>query len=226
MLGKTRKKRRISNRRPGLLASELSILRKAHCVRSGSRVSTAPVILAFGQSHEMGFTIVTASAAFNAEEALDSALMELEHSVAMRLVAARPPKIEPADVNTPADHADLYSQRIYFRRADFFVKTGPTISLSAVGTAAPRNWKELCSRFDERGQPVIWVDLTPPSAGLHGGHTPLFAGRAIVPGLIPITFGYGQDSLASFETKRPALRHRRRSGRSTVVPCMFPHPFA
>ncbi|WP_289295595.1 YcaO-like family protein [uncultured Reyranella sp.] len=185
----------------------------------------APVIFAFAQSSEAGFTIATACAAFDAETALDSAFMELEQAVAMRLASPDTRGIEPADVRTPADHMDLYSQRRYYRRADFLASEGRMATLSEVESSAAADWDGLCDRLDKRGQSVIWFNLTPPGAGLHGGRSPLIVGRVIVPGLVPITFGHGLEPLASFDTQTPARRHRRSSSGSPEVPCMFPHPF-
>ncbi len=184
-----------------------------------------PVILVFAQSVTAGFTLTTSAAAYRPEEALDNALMEMEFGVAARLAAAPGRRIDPHDVEGPMDHMDLYAQCRYFRRADFLARGAERRALTDVGREGARDWEALSQRLGARGHRILWFDLTPAGAALHRGRTPLHIGRAIVPGLIPISFGYGQEPLATFSARRIAGRGRRRSALSKPASVLFPHPF-
>jgi thiazole/oxazole-forming peptide maturase SagD family component len=178
----------------------------------------APVVFAFAQSEEDGFTVATASAAFDREEALDSAMMELELLVALRLQNKAPRKIRPREVLEPEDHIDLYAQRRHFRRADCLAEGSETVSFSHVGERRPQTWSQLEQALADHGHKILWFDLTPHGASLQQGRTPLSIGRAIVTGLIPISFGWDHEPLATFQSD---------PGRTRPVSSqpLFPHPF-
>jgi len=68
----------------------------------------------------------------------------------------------------------------------------------------------------------IFVDLTQPGAALDRGRIPLFVVRAIVPGLVPIDFGFGTEALGV-----PGARaSTARSGGKKSTRILFPHSFA
>jgi ribosomal protein S12 methylthiotransferase accessory factor len=164
----------------------------------------APVILVFAQHQEKAYTCTGTAAGLDVEDTLEHALMECE-SVAILRLDVDPPKIEPRQVNSPSDHSDLYAQRRYFRRADFLAAGSHTATLGKEG--APRSFKELLDRLQKKNLRLITVDLT-PKKGARGRKVV----RAIIPGLVPISFGYGLEPLGTF----------RGSGRHPV----FPHPFS
>lgn len=211
---------------PAALAVRLRRLRKAGVqvfVKNFSR-EVAPVILVAGQSEEYGFTRVTAASHYEPEQALDRALGELEIVVASRLGTKAPDAIEPSAVITPKDHGDLYSQRRYFRRADFLFRDGGEIRLSKITDGQPRNWPQLLVAITERYGSLFWLDLTPRGASLRQGRVPLVVGRAIVPGLIPIGFGAGREPLGSWEIRLIGhKKYRRSTHRHSTA---FPHPFS
>ncbi|MEA3194288.1 MAG: ribosomal protein methylthiotransferase accessory factor [Betaproteobacteria bacterium] len=173
----------------------------------------APVVLAFGQHIGRGMTSVTAHAAFDPEAAADHALSELESMVYLWLAGARPARTTPNAVRAPLDHGALYAQRRYFRRADHLAVGSAKRPLAAVGEGLPRRWSGLRSLLLSRGHRLLCVDLTPEGARLPGDSRPLHVVRALVPGLLPITFGYGCEPLGLLS-----------------LPCfdevLFPHPFA
>jgi ribosomal protein S12 methylthiotransferase accessory factor len=165
----------------------------------------APVFLVFAQHEERGYTTIGTAAGFNIEATLEHALMECESVAILRLSMDPPAPIEPRQVSSPSDHSDLYAQRRYFRRADFLGAGARTTTLGA-GRAA-KSWKALLGRLEEKRLRLITVDLT-PKKGARGRKVV----RAIIPGLVPISFGYGLEPLGTF---RGRVRHP-----------VFPHPFS
>ncbi len=212
---------------PAAIAARIRALRQAgvEVVVKDHSLGLAPVVFVFAQSLQAGFTLTTAGAAFDAEEALNSALMEIEFVVTTRLASSKPRAIEPEQVESPEDHMDLYGQRKYFRRADFLARGGDRIALADVGRESSKRWDELAALLASRGHKILWFDLTPPGASLHQGRTPLHIGRAIVPGLIPMSFGRGLEPLASFASRRHAGVHHQQRRRAQPAPSLFPHPF-
>jgi ribosomal protein S12 methylthiotransferase accessory factor len=212
---------------PAAVAARLRALNDAgvDVVVKDHSLGLAPVLFVFAQSAAGGFTLTTAGSAFDAEEALESALTELEAGVATRLAIGTPRVLQPDEVETPQDHMDLYAQRRYYRRADFLGRDGQPTSLSEVGRNGAKDWNGLCSLLIGSGYEVLWFDLTPPGASLHQGRTPLHVGRAIIPGMIPISFGRGQEPLASFAARKVAGVRRQRHDRSSPAQDLFPHPF-
>jgi ribosomal protein S12 methylthiotransferase accessory factor len=180
--------------------------------RMGMRVAVkrlpselAPVILVFAQHEQKAYTCTGTAAGFDVEDTLEHALMECESVAILRLDMDPPAPIEPRQVSSPSDHSDLYAQRRYFRRADFLAAGDRTTTLSAGGAA--KSWKALLGRLEEKRLRLITVDLT-PKKGARGRKVV----RAIIPGLVPISFGYGLEPLGTFRGK---ARHP-----------LFPHPFS
>jgi ribosomal protein S12 methylthiotransferase accessory factor len=209
----------IAARLRALASSGVEIVLKDHST------GIAPVVFVFAQSRKAGFTLTTAASAFDAEEALENALMEAEWAVAMRLAGGVRPPIDPGQVDGPEDHLDLYAQRRFYRRADFLGGGGPTVALKEVGSGCAQRWDDLTASLTGQGLRILWFDLTPPGASLHQGRSALHIGRAIIPGLLPISFGCGLEPLATFDARLPARTRRRRADRSTPAPYSFPHPF-
>jgi ribosomal protein S12 methylthiotransferase accessory factor len=116
-------------------------------------------------------------------------------------------------VRSPADHTWLYAQRAHFRRADFLAATVGTVKAKAVAPRRPKNAQQLYARIKDLGMRVAYVEITPERAALAQGRTPLHVARAIVPGLVPVSFGYDTEPLGM---KRLAGAHVRRP--------LFPHP--
>jgi ribosomal protein S12 methylthiotransferase accessory factor len=169
----------------------------------------ATVILVFAQHARRGFTAIGTAADYEAEAALDHALMECEAMAILRLRGGAARRVRPARVSSPSDHAELYAQRRYFRRADFLAAGRETARLAPRGRRkAAGTWSELLSRLERKGRRVIAVDLTPPGAALDGGKVALSVVRAIVPGLVPLWFGAGMEpSLHALDGERPSLPH-------------------
>ena len=176
-----------------------------------------PAVLVFAQHRRKTFTVVGACADYDAELALDHALMEVESSIYLRVQQETARRILPAEVTFSSDHGDLYAQPRYFRRADFLGEGPRQPRLPRKSAAVARTWQELQDRLDEKQLSLIALDLTPAQR-----KDALIVMRAIIPGLIPISFGFGTEPMATVAqaippgARRSPLSMRRR----------FPHPFA
>lgn len=148
----------------------------------------APVLFIFAQNKELAFTTCAGCAHFDTEEALDHALMEIESSVLCRLANGPSKAIQPSMVHFPKDHGRLYEQRRFFRKADFLVRGRESIPFQEVGQGVARSWQDLFDRFVEKGWSLITIHLYLTAE--FGGNDGLHIIRSIVPGMIPISFGY------------------------------------
>jgi ribosomal protein S12 methylthiotransferase accessory factor len=131
--------------------------------------------------------------------------MEAESSAVLRLESDAAPRLVPSKVRHPGDHADLYAQRRYFLRAQFLV-SGPRRPLRPADQAVALNFGQLFDRLRSKGCKVIALDL---------GRRHVV--RAVIPGLVPISFGYGTEPLGLACLRGLPAANRRRA--------CFPHPF-
>lgn len=208
---------------PADIARRVAALERAgfRIVFKDLSLDTVPVVLAFGQSVALHRTAVATAASYDAEEALQHAFGELESVIAAALARGALPPIETAGVQTPGEHLQLYEQRRYFRRADWIAGDATSLPLDDVARGRPRALGELLNLLHAQGYRVLWRDMSIPPASLHQGRTPLYIARVLVPGLLPISFGYGNEvlGLPRLESFGANWAHSRRK------PC-FPHPFA
>jgi thiazole/oxazole-forming peptide maturase SagD family component len=186
--------------------------------RIGARVAIkslpsdfASVVLVFAQLEAKTLTAVAAAADYEPAAALDKALMEAESAVWTRLQSGRDEPIRPAQVVLPKDHAALYAQRRYFQRADFLAAPRGNLRLSEIARGKPRHLDALLARLAGGGRRVVQIDVTPSGAALGNGRIPLHVVRAVVPGLLPISFGFDCEPLGSL--------------RLDYSKPLFPHPF-
>lgn len=209
---------------PGGIRQRFDRLRK-----SGFRVwikdyslDLAPVVFLFAQSEELAFTVCAGCAGFNKEEVLDHALMEIESAVLIRLANGPSRPVKPLRVRTPEDHGALYEQRRFFRKADFLVRGRDALAFRELGRRAAQSWQELVDRFVAKGWPLVTVPLSlgdGPDAdgGLH-------VIRSIVPGVVPLSFGYRQEPCGM---ERILTVAKELGGFSVSYRDMpkFPHPY-
>lgn len=182
----------------------------------------APVALVFAQSEELTFTTCASCASFDKKDAIRHALMEVEASVLARLQNGRPKAIKPHEVGAPLDHGRLYSCKEYYRQADFLVEGGGSVSLQEMGGDCARSWEELLSRLNDRGLRLVTVQLN--LSEKYGGDEDLHIVRSIVPGLIPMTFGYRQEpaGMERIYTIAQEVEDKNLAYEDLVK---FPHPF-
>ena len=169
----------------------------------------AYVVLASATNDGRHFTSVTAAARFDLVEAVDAALDELEIAVYTRLVGQRFDPLKPQDVRDPAGHALLYAQKAHYRRAQRVLT--PVQTLASPPDRREQDLDGLIAALQSQGLAPAYVDITPAKHCINQGRTPLKAVKVVVPGLIPISFGFEREPRAMVEKI-----HRG---------AFFPHPF-
>ncbi len=169
------------------------------------------VAFCFAQSAAQHFTRVASSAGYQLHPALDHALMELEAQVYVSRHPSAAAPLRAAQVQEAADHARLYSQKAYFRRADHLA--APPLAAACNDSTAP-DWNGVLDRLRRDGQRLIAVDLSDGAPE----RTPTV--RAFIPGLIPLKFGAG-NAAEGHPAYQCTLRAAGAPGRRHA----FPHPF-
>lgn len=186
-------------------------------------IDLAPALLVFAQSEEHAYTTCSGSAGFDLEDVLDHALMEVESSVLYKLTTGEESDIAPAAVLTPADHDRLYGQRRYYQSADY-LKDGVARRLAEAGKGASvsGDWDSLLQALRKRGNKLLTVENhLPERFGGNGGRTIL---RSIIPGLIPVSFGYGEEPWGVPRIRAVAERAGVMFKGPGLKPS-FPHPY-
>lgn len=171
----------------------------------------AQVIFLFAQNDSLGCTCVSAGAKLKASEALDSALVELESRVFSLLHGHKVASLTPREVRLPDDHFALYAQRKYFHKADRLARCMQNINFSVIEKSDIRSVDGFYSNLQHEKKNIFFVDITPRQNGINQGLEALVAIRAFVPGLLPMSFGYGLEPRGMISDMHPAAR--------------FPHPF-
>jgi len=151
----------------------------------------APVVLVFAQSDELTFTTCASCSSFDIGHAVSHALMEVEASIVSRLQNGQPVSIKPREVEMPLDHGRIYGQKQYYRRANFLIDGGDVISFEKIGNKVARTWSDLLDRFTQKEWRLLVVPLY--LSDEYGGNDNLHIVRCIVPGMVPMTFGYRQE---------------------------------
>ena len=160
-----------------------------------------PVAAIFVQHRQAVFTALTTGAGFQLEESLESALSEAESRVQQQHGKPQPAaQIQPEEMRLAEHHGDYFRTRHGLRKADWFAaaERRPAASVKNAAGRFPNSGTALLDHFLDQGQQVYFCDLTPPAASIDQGRTPLYVARALVPGLIPLWFGYGTEPLGSW----------------------------
>lgn len=153
-----------------------------------------PVVAVFAQHADLAFTSVTTAAGFQWEEAVDSALSEAESRVQQHHGKVPRAALRVEEITLASHHGDYFHTKAGFKAADWFTWNPAAVSVRSIAGFAT-NGAQLLSHFLGAGFEVAFCDLTPSGAALDQGRTPLHIARALVPGLIPIWFGYGVEPL-------------------------------
>jgi ribosomal protein S12 methylthiotransferase accessory factor len=185
---------------------------EADCVNL--TLETEPVILGVIRDEEL-----LAVGACCAPEPARAAAKALDEATLVLSLAQRSEPIDPLDVLTPRDHVRLYRDPAVVAEASFLCASNEEIDLRDVNSAeAPLD--ELLAPI---GEPLT-VDLSSPAI------KPLHAARALVPGLIPISFGWDREPLGMPLLARPRTAADGRLLGSqldlTTAGPLTPHPFA
>lgn len=184
----------------------------------------APVVFVFAQNKQKNYTVCAASCSFNVEDAVDHALMEVESSIHCKRIFPERKTINPIDVHYTSDHGVLYEQAEYFSKADFLISGAEHILLSDIGKNASRNWSELIESIYRKGSKIIAVELS--DSGLDSNNRHLHVAKVFIPGLVPMSFGYGQEPFGMDRIYDIPIRLNlvnRRVDYDSLT--KFPHPF-
>lgn len=183
----------------------------------------APVICVIAQSEELTYTPCASCASFDIEHALDHALMEVEALILARFQNGPAKFIKPHEVIWPLDHGNLYGQKRYFRQADFLIHSHRKVAFKEVGKESARSWHELLDRFSAKKWNLFTVPLYLSKE--YGGNDELHIIRSIIPGMVPMTFGFKQEP-AGMERIYTIARKFGNKNLSYWDLTKFPHPFA
>ena len=186
-------------------------------------IDLAPVVSILAQSEKDTYTTCASCASFDVGYAVDHALMEVEASVLARLQNGSEKHIAPYEVAMPLDHGRIYGQKKYFHRADFLIHGQDSIAFQDVGKNVAQSWQKLLVRFRAKEWRIFAIPLCLPDK--YGGNGDLHIVRSIVPGLVPMTFGYRQEpaGMMRIYTIAEIFGNRQLSYRELT---RFPHPFA
>jgi ribosomal protein S12 methylthiotransferase accessory factor len=149
-----------------------------------------PAILVLIRDLRRGFVCAGSACGPDLASSIERAFIEAESAAVARCVAsARPKALAPRQAASPEDHANLYARRAYLRRAD--VLLGPAdASIPASAIEWPATLEDrLRSSTDPRS--VYWVELPSTNAPCQLDGRPIRTVRALVPGCIPLAFGFG-----------------------------------
>jgi thiazole/oxazole-forming peptide maturase SagD family component len=180
----------------------------------------APVVTVFVRNETLTYTNCASCSRFVIESAIDHALMEVEASVLARLQNGPAPAVKPSEVSMPLHHGALYEQKGYYRRADFMFK-GEVRDLKEL--SVPLNsWDRLLDKLHQRNLSLITTKFF--LSEQYGGNSDLSIVRSIVPGLVPMTFGYRQEPSGMKRLYEVARQKGKRLTYGNIR--KFPHPFA
>ena len=175
-----------------------------------------PAVLVSARDRRRSFTSVTTGAGFRLKAAIESALLETETKV--QDAHGKPP-VSDSDARSVRDHR---GHGLHFRTrrghadADALLSSA-SASLTGDPSAnppTPRDGVGLRELFATAKMPVYACDLTPKGAALAQGRNPLHVWRVLVPGLVPLWFGRGQEPWGLINDLAiefsPALRRSRK----------------
>jgi ribosomal protein S12 methylthiotransferase accessory factor len=140
--------------------------------------------------------------------------------LAVRLRTAGDARPAAREVRTPLDH--LRYHRDPSRRPEhaFLLASTDEVELGDIPGAAGVDAE---ARLDALGYPPLTVDLTLPACA------PFMVVRALAPGLLPLTFGWGSEPAGLRRARSPlTLRDGRTIGAASAAKGgggMVPHPF-
>ncbi|MDP9933601.1 YcaO-like family protein [Variovorax paradoxus] len=179
------------------------------CILNGS---LGPVMIVAVTSPAKGFCAIATVCGNSAKHALERALREAQITALVKLARAPEPsasRVAVRAVRTPLDHAQVFSQRTHYRKAHAITRGPRTTTFSSVEREWPDSLEERLKRCADRPM-AAWVDMTRSDAPLSLDGQAVRTVRVLIPGAVPIAFGY--DALP------------RGMGAACVPRGRFPHP--
>jgi len=200
---------------PRELAGRLDALAGAGCRVTVQQLPTscAHVALVAVQHGERHFTVAASAASSSFTKAVGSAIDKLQAGVHAWMQGYRP-RIKLAEEAVTAEHHfGLYGLKRHFKRADrvLFPSHAVTGALWPQDLAG-HSLDALLGRFSAQGQRPVAVDITPAQSLVDQGRTRLTVVKALVPGLLLVSFGHQQEPLGMVARSHPGSK--------------FPHPFS
>lgn len=197
--------------------------------KAGLRVSIAdmsfeiPVIFLSGISESDGVFICSAASSPDPQEMLEKALMELEASFFCFIEDPKKSRILATRVQFPEDHAALYTQKHAIDKARFLLQGTRNTWKAFAKVARQKTKRSIQTLLIEAGYDnAIVIDRTSSIAESLGRKTV----RVIVPGLVPMYFGYGLASLGLPRIiEAPILQGYMKKVLGFGKLNTFPHPF-
>jgi len=171
----------------------------------------AHVCLVAAQHVGQHFTTMGTSAHADFSVALAGALDETEARVYAWIHGHKPEVGTPEEVGTTEHHFELYGLQRYFRRADRVLFPENPATGARLTTLKAGSTRQLVERFAAKGIHPVIVDITPELCFVDQGRTRLSVVKALVPGLLPISFGNQREPLGMVPRVHPGSK--------------FPHPF-
>jgi ribosomal protein S12 methylthiotransferase accessory factor len=180
----------------------------------------APVVTVFAQNEMLAYTNCASSSRFELVAAIDHALMEVEASVLARLQNGPSPALTPSEIAMPLHHGALYEQKGYFRRANFMFKD---VACPTQESFIPvDSWDGLLDKLQQMDVPLVTTQFF--LSEQYGGNGDLHIVRSVIPGLVPMTFGYRQEPGGMNRLYDVARQKGKRLTYGNIR--KFPHPFA
>jgi ribosomal protein S12 methylthiotransferase accessory factor len=167
-----------------------------------------PSILVLIRNLHLGFTCAGSASGPDAGASVERAFIEAEFAAITRCKGVTAPKIRPREAALPEDHANLYAQRAYFRRADALIGDAEK-AIDFARMQWPSSIRERLT--DER--PLYWLELPSGESPRQLNGERIKTVRVLIPGCIPLAFGY--DALPQGMVSHAVSARAR-----------FPHPLA
>jgi len=172
-----------------------------------------PVLAIFTQRQSAKFTSLTTGAGLSLEDAAYSALAETESRVQSAHGKLPLSAMRQRDVALAGHHGDFHRTTQGYQRAAWIRQSTGVIHGKKSFSKYSGTFDALLSRLFDMGLDPYFIDLTPAHASIRQGRKPLYISRAIVPGLIPIWFGYGVEPFGLCSDLRLPRSH------TSIHPC-------
>lgn len=202
------------NSLPETIQARVARLENEGCIVSVQLLTEGiyPAYLVFVQNLERHFSVTGASSGY-ADGALESALSEAEVLAFSRLGNAPYEKRRPQQVRKAIEHTDLYANKAYFQKADALLACQENCSYANADERFVSAKDGILAYLQKGGDyHPIGVDISVDKAPLTYAKKTIVTVRAIIPGLIPMSFGYGRMPLGM--------------DRHHLSQAHFPHPFS
>jgi len=199
---------------PVELRRRISAIEETGCKVCVQRLDSpwAHVAMVAAQHTAEHFTTMGTASHSELAVALASALDEIEARVYAWLHGHAPSISAPRQVETTEHHFELYGLKRHFTKADAVLFPSKArvarLAVAPLGRAAA---DDLVARFSKTGIEPVAVNITPRVRCVDQGRTPLSVFKALVPTLLPMSFGLMREPRGMLANVHPASK--------------FPHPF-